>query len=65
MKKAKKKHEKYWDELGIEQKRDMMLKYYPNPQRRWPVDEKMKREIYKKEVLNKPIIIDCYNGEPS
>jgi len=35
--------------------RDLLIKYYPNPSRKWSVTNQMILDIYDKEVTNKSI----------
>lgn len=55
MAKVKKYYEKYWNKLDLEQKRNLLVKYYPNPQRKWSISKQMMLEIYDKELSNKPV----------
>ncbi len=46
-------YNKFWDKLDLEMKRDLLRKYYPNPQSKWSITKQMKMEIYKEEIYNK------------
>ncbi|HFG0564509.1 hypothetical protein [Flavobacterium psychrophilum] len=46
-------YNKFWNKLDLEMKRDLLRKYYPNPQNKWSITEQMKIEIYKEEIYNK------------
>mgnify|MGYP000042604579 CR=1 len=45
----------FWRKLDLLQKRDLLIKYYPNPSRKWSVTNQMILDIYDKEVTNKSI----------
>lgn len=49
MAKTKKYYEKYWSKLDMEQKRDLLKKYYPNPRGAWSITKQIMLDIYDKE----------------
>ncbi|OJH12436.1 hypothetical protein FPG87_02010 [Flavobacterium psychrophilum] len=56
-------YQKFWNKLDLEMKRDLLRKYYPNPQNRWSITKEMMIEIYKQEIYNylKPTADDKTN----
>lgn len=47
-----KAHEIYWKKLGLPDKLDLLVKYYPNPKKRWSITDAMMKHIYNSEITN-------------
>ena len=42
--------EKYWKKQDLPTKRDLLVKYYPNPEKKWSITKAMMEHIYNSET---------------